>query len=49
MNPKSKQGFESPTISKIITPETKKTKRSEIVRKDTDREQKLPKKYRKGW
>ena len=49
MNQKSKQGSESPTISKIATPEAKKTKRSEKIKKDTDKEKKLPKKYRKGW
>jgi hypothetical protein len=49
MNQKSKQRSESPTILKIVPTEAKKTKRSERIRKDTDKEQKLPKKYRKGW
>lgn len=31
------------------TPEAKKAKRSERKRKDTDKEKKLPKKYKKGW
>jgi ferritin len=49
MNQELKRGSESPTISKIVTPEAKKTKRSEKIKKDTDKEKKLPKKYRKGW
>ncbi len=49
MNQELKRGLESPTISKIATPEAKKTKRSEKIRKDTDKEKNLPKKYRKGW
>ncbi len=44
-----KQGSKNSTVLKIATHETKKAKRSEKIKKDTDKEQKLPKKYRKGW
>ena len=47
--PELKKGSESQTISKFATPEAKKAKRSERKRKDTDKEKKLPKKYKKGW
>ena len=49
MDPKLKQGSISQTILKTTTSEEKMTKRAERVRKDTDKEKKLPKKYRKGW
>jgi hypothetical protein len=47
--PELKHKTESQTISKIATLEEKKAKRSERKRKDTDKEKKLPKKYKKGW
>lgn len=36
-------------IPKLETPETKKAKRSTRERKANNKEQKLPKKFKKGW
>lgn len=36
-------------IPKLETPETKKAKRSTHERKANNKEQKLPKKFKKGW
>jgi hypothetical protein len=49
INQESKQGSESSNIPKFETPETKEAERSARVRKAKVKEQKLPKKYRKGW
>ena len=49
INQESKQGSESSNIPKFETPETKDAEKSARVRKGQIKEQKLPKKYRKGW
>lgn len=45
----SKQGSEGSNIPRFETPETKEAERSARERKAKVKEQKLPKKYRKGW
>lgn len=48
-NKESNQQFGSSNIPKIETPETKEADRSIRAKKAKVKEQKLPKKYRKGW
>ena len=48
-NQASNQELRSSNIPKLETPETKEAERSARVRKAKVKEQKLPKKYRKGW
>ena|SRR5664280_782450 len=49
INQELKQGSGSSSIPKFETPETKEAERSMRRRKAKIKEQKLPKKYRKGW
>ena len=49
MNPKLKQVSKSKAILETTKSEEKKTNRAERKRNGTDKEKKLPKKYRKGW
>jgi hypothetical protein len=48
-NKESNQHSGSSNIPKIETPETKETERSMRAKKAKVKEEKLPKKYRKGW
>jgi hypothetical protein len=48
-SPELNQQPEDSNIPKIETPETKEAERSMRERKGKIKEQKLPKKYRKGW
>lgn len=48
-NQASNQELRSSNIPKLETPETKEAEKSARVRKAKVNEQKLPKKYKKGW
>ena len=48
-NQGSNQELRSSNIPKLETPETKEAEKSARVRKAKVNEQKLPKKYKKGW